>query len=306
MGPLQIGLAVAVVFGLGANSLAASPVSSIQTDDVSRFFEIFDAANGQPKVDALQQHYIEPGSPGLHDFIPNRIVSAENMAASIARNSETYRRARKCLPIVPATKARLYRALGRLRHLYPSARLAPVTILIGASNSGGTSGPSGVIVGLEVVCSADWLQPDLSDRLFVLVMHEYGHVQQPAELNIETVQTTVLRQSLIEGVAEMVAKLTTGDVSNSHLLRWTAGRERQIGEAFLRDAKSYELSKWLYNGQGTVKAPGDLGYWVGYGIAQSYYDRASDKQAALKALLELRDPDAILANSGWRPGYIAN
>ena len=46
----------------------------------------------------------------------------------------------------------------------------------------------------------------------------------------------------------------------------------------------------------------DLGYWVGYRIVKTYYQRASDKQQALRDILELSDPHAFLAKSGWRPG----
>ena len=45
--------------------------------------------------------------------------------------------------------------------------------------------------------------------------------------------------------------------------------------------------------------PGDLGYWIGYRVAKSYYDRAPDKTAAIKAIIEMRDPAAFLAASGW-------
>ena len=47
---------------------------------------------------------------------------------------------------------------------------------------------------------------------------------------------------------------------------------------------------------------GDLGYWVGYRIVKAYYQRAADKQQALREILELSDPKAFLAKSGWRPG----
>jgi hypothetical protein len=52
----------------------------------------------------------------------------------------------------------------------------------------------------------------------------------------------------------------------------------------------------------TPEKPGDLGYWVGYRIAKAYYLKATDKRLALKTLLELKDPKAILADSGWTPG----
>ena len=58
-------------------------------------------------------------------------------------------------------------------------------------------------------------------------------------------------------------------------------------------------SRWLYNQKGAGGWPGDLGYWIGYRVAKSYYDRAPDKTAAIKAIIEMRDPAAFLAASGW-------
>jgi hypothetical protein len=43
----------------------------------------------------------------------------------------------------------------------------------------------------------------------------------------------------------------------------------------------------------------DLGYWVGYRICQSYYERATDKRRAVRDLVRLEDPDRILRESGY-------
>ena len=48
--------------------------------------------------------------------------------------------------------------------------------------------------------------------------------------------------------------------------------------------------------------PSDLGYWIGYRITKAYYRNATDKRQALRDIIELRDPKAILAKSGWHPG----
>ena len=135
------------------------------------------------------------------------------------------------------------------------------------------------------------------DRLVHLVAHEYAHVEQP-----EGGSETVLVQSLKEGVAELIAELISGSIANSHLPIWVKGREVAIGEAFLAAKDSTKLSAWLYAGVGTPEKPGDLGYWVGYRIAKSYYGRARNKREAIRTLLLLADPDAILRDSGWRPG----
>ena len=79
---------------------------------------------------------------------------------------------------------------------------------------------------------------------------------------------------------------------------------RQIGDraevAFTVDQDKSDLSSWLYNT--TPEKPGDLGYWVGYRITRTYYQRASDKRQALRDILEMSDPKSFLAKSGWYPG----
>jgi hypothetical protein len=44
------------------------------------------------------------------------------------------------------------------------------------------------------------------------------------------------------------------------------------------------------------------GYWVGYRIVKAYYQQASDKRRAIREILEMSDPKAFLAKSGWYPG----
>ncbi|MCJ2185598.1 gliding motility protein GldB-related protein [Novosphingobium beihaiensis] len=286
----------------GAAYADTRQTAEIRTSDVARFYAIYDAAKGKPSAEVLQREYIEGGTDGVRQFVPYRIVSGEALAKAIAGNPEVYDHARQCLNVLPTVSARLKNAFRKLAELDPDATFPPVTILIGRNNSGGTTGESGVLIGLEVTCRSNWLEADLSDRLLHLIAHEYGHIQQAPELNDGTIPANLLKQSLTEGVAELMAWLTSGSVSNTHLANWTKGHEREIEGKFLLDKDSTDISAWLYNGPGTPEHPGDLGYWVGYRIAKAYYQKAKDKRAALRVLLKLEDPDAILAQSGWHPG----
>ena len=58
---------------------------------------------------------------------------------------------------------------------------------------------------------------------------------------------------------------------------------------------------WLYNVQGTDELPSDLDYWTGYRSPRSYYDRAADKRAAVRSMLEGGNAKAFLEASGWNP-----
>lgn len=290
------GAGLALTTGLVvAPAHAAGP--DILITDVEAFYRIYDAASGRPTAAELERDYIAVGSSGLREFIPNRIISGENLATQISENPDIYARARNCASALPIARERLSKAFETLSNLYPAARFPPVTVVIGGANSGGTTGPTGALIGLEVVCSTVHEGETVADRLTHLIAHEYGHVQQ-----VGPAKPTVLEASLAEGVAELMAELTTGRILNDHLITWTRGREAEIGAAFLNDADSYRYSGWLYNGLGTPKKPGDLGYWLGWRIAKKYYEAMPNKRAALSELIALKDPKAILRKSRWKPG----
>jgi len=294
---------VCLAAGAVASAASAPP---ILTEDVDEFYRIYDASDGHPSAAALQTGYIDAGSAGLHLFAKQRNLTGKTMAAAIAKRPAIFAEARHCAALLPATRKRVGIALEKLGELYPKAISPPVTILIGRGNTGGTAGNAGVMIGLETICAADYLQADLEDRMVHLIAHEYVHVQQPLA-QIEDPKISLLMASLVEGGAEFIAELTSGSVSNRHLQSWTDGREKEIEAAFLEDADKVALdTDWLYRGPGTRDAPGDLGYWVGYRIAKSYYRHADDKQAAIHDIIEVRDADAFLAKSGWVPGIELN
>ncbi len=275
----------------------------ILTLDVDRFYKVYDAAGGHPTEAQLQRDYIDAGSDGLHQFTKVRNLTGGTLVQALAQHPADYSGARRCAAALGEVRRRLIVALRKLGELYPEARYPPVTILIGRDNTGGTTTAAGVLIGLETICRAYWLEPNIEDRLVHLIAHEYAHVQQPVT-QTDNADATVLLASEIEGGAEFIAELTSGSVSNTQFAAWTKGRERRIETAFVADEYSTDKSKWLYNGPGTPQKPGDLGYWVGYRIAKSYYRHAADKRAALRDIIQVQDAKTFLAKSGWFPGIM--
>lgn len=185
--------------------------------------------------------------------------------------------------------------IGRITALYPAGTRPRVTIVIGADNSGGTSSTEGVILGLEVTCeNRSHSQVPLDDRITYLLAHEIIHTQQRRYAG-----GTLLADSLTEGVADFLAEMISGHTANDHLAVWTKGHEAEIEARFRIAMDKTDHTAWLYNGMGTPEQPGDLGYWVGYRIAKSYYAHATDKRAAIARLLEETDAQALLRDSRW-------
>jgi len=155
------------------------------------------------------------------------------------------------------------------------------------------------MIGLEALCGVKYFDPDLEDRFVHVLSHEYIHVQQVRAL-VDDEHPTVLEAALIEGAAEFMAEKISGGISDPGVWSKARGHETEIEAAFVPDEDKTELSKWLYNG--TIDEAGDLGYWVGYRIVKSYYQHATDKRQAIRDILEMSDPRAFLARSGWHPG----
>lgn len=296
-------LALACAGAVGMAQADTPPGPQILTTDASRFYALYDSTSGRPSVAQLAG-YLADGSTGLDELAKARRVTPERIAEAMASQPEVYAHGRSCLAELPAVKQRLVRVFGNLQAIYPQAAFPPVTIAVGRGRPVGLTSKSGVIIGLEALCAADFMNPDVQDRFVHVIAHEYVHIQQTGLTDFEPgdPRATVLRVSLGEGIAEFIAELISGNVGNSRHAAWTRGREVHVESAFALDVDSTDLSPWLYNYKPGSQEPYDLGYWVGYRIAKAYYLQARDKRDAVRALIQQDNPKAILAASGWTPG----
>ncbi|MFC4762923.1 DUF2268 domain-containing putative Zn-dependent protease [Dyella koreensis] len=314
----SIGLALVCCLALSAAQAADQPTSlavlnaprspasgiEIQTEDVTRFYKIYDAAGDHPTAEQLQYDYLGPGTEGLHHLMKVRNVTAERIAQAIATRPELYVGARACMAVLPRVRERLDIAFGKLVAVYPESQKPPVTIVIGRGRPLAISGPGdGVQIGLEVICSpiGRFLSPNIDDRFVHVTAHEYIHSQQDPGLS-NNEHPTVLERSLLEGAAEFMGEMISGDVAYGAFRESTKGRENEIEARFAADTDKTDLSDWFDNT--TADKLGDLGYWVGYRIVKSYYQHAPDKRRAIREIIQMHDPHAFLDKSGWHPGVV--
>lgn len=283
---------------LASAASAAEPV--IRTEDVTLFYKVYDAAGGHPTAEQLQHDYLDAGSPGLHKLAELRNVTGIRIADNLEKHPEVYVNAKRCMELLPRVKQREAAAMRKLLDLYPEANFPPITIAVSRGKPVGVGSPvDGVMIGLEALCATTWMNPDPEERFVHVLAHEYAHVQQAREL-VDDEHPSVLEISLIEGIADLMAELTSGQAGYANLAEQVPGHEKEIETDFLADQDKTDLSKWVYNS--TADKQNDVGYWVGYRIAKAYYEQAKDKKQAVKDLLRMTDPKAILAKSGWYPG----
>ena len=291
---------IGIIAAVAVATTTHSAAPEIHTEDVDLFYKIYDAAGGHPTAEQLQRDYLDAGSEGLHQLAKLRRVTGVRIAETLAKSPELYSRARSCMAVLSRVSERVDVALRTLVRLYPQARTPPVTIAVGRGKPVGVGSPvTGLQIGLEALCSAEWMNPNAEDRFVHVIAHEYAHVQQAVVL-VDKEHLTVLERSLIEGAAEFVSELISGKPGYAHFPALTAGREKEIEIAFAADIDLTDLSRWIDNS--TMEQGNELGTWVGYRIVKAYYQRVPDKQQALREILEQADAKAFLVKSGWRPG----
>ena len=283
-----------------ATPRALSAAIEIQTEDVDRFYDLYEAAERQPTAEQLQHSYLDPGTAGLRHLTQMRNVNADNIARAVATQPELYTNARLCMAALPRIRARLNRTFVKLLTIYPEATRPPVTMVVSRGRPVASAGPEGgVQIAIEALCSqtaAKYLGENIDDRFVNVIAHEYIHVQQPPERK----NPTVLERALEEGVAEFLGELISGDVANVAIHASAKGREQEIEAKFVTELDSRDLSAWFDNT--TPDDAGQLGYWVGYRMAKSYYLSAKDKRAAIREMLQISDTRSFMAKSGWQPG----
>ena len=305
---MALGTFGAVLLASGAGHASDAPAQqetarvAIVTSDVDRFYALYDDPAIAAQPDVLAARYLANASPGLVEFMAMRRITPERVAKALREKPDLYRDARACAATLGNVRGRLAASADRLAELYPPAIFPPITIAMSRGTPVAAADSKGLYVALEALCAAKFFEADDEDRFVHVIAHEYVHAQQPLA-QVESATDTVLHASLVEGAAEFVAEQISGSVAYTHLHRWTTGREAVVERDFLAEKDGQANgSRWVYNQLGTPDWPGDLGYWVGYRIVKSYYDRSPDKKAALKAIMKMRDPATFLAESGWTPG----
>jgi hypothetical protein len=289
--------------------------ADIDARDALRFARLMKDGN-VPTADILQRNYLDGAGLGVKIFTPIRIVDAQRLAKAIALKPDNYRYAiRECLPQLPALRSDLRAIYLAYAGLLPGRPLPAIDVVFGAGNSGGTASSEAQVIGLEVTCLPGTTPEQFRTRMRGFFAHETVHTWQSDETP-QALTDPLLSQALREGVADYLASLVTGEVPDLHRDAWAHQRESWLWQEFQRDRQamladsasvqnpmaSSRFRRWFANyGSAPEGWPYEAGYWVGMRIAEAYVVRADDKRAAIRDLIELRDPGAILRTSGYAP-----
>jgi predicted Zn-dependent protease DUF2268 len=303
--------------GPSSNDVTDPDAAVFVTSDIVNFWKAYDAGGANGSSAAFQTEYLDHASAGLQDFIASRNVTAASLAAMVRtypRYFADIRASTLRLANDATVQGRMRDGYRRIKSMFPPSVFPPVTFLIGRFSTGGTTSSNGMLVGLEFYSitpttpldelaqfQRDNVRP--LDSLPVIVAHEHTHILQSRAGGLFSKPTkNLLDQSLIEGSADFIAYLVTGANINGRLWQYAIPNEAALWAEFKSVMHGTDISRWLYNqGSATADRPGDLGYFIGYRIAEAFYNRTADKNLAVRAIIEVSNSDLFLTQSGYSP-----
>lgn len=320
-------LALTITLGLSLLATGAAAQSGpspirLEDGDVARFWTAYDAVRAETSPEAqkavFQRLYIDAGTPGLAALMEAKGYTADTYLQAIRAYPAYWDSVRPRTALAAGALTRLEGHLERFRALYPELRPAGIYFEVGALRSAGTTQGDKVLLGVEMATGdesvdtsempaglqrffASYFASKPLENLDLLAVHEVVHTQQGGE------RPNLLAQAVYEGVADFVAEQVTGRMPDLAYVTYGPAHDEAIKAAFRRDMAGEDFSGWLYNSADNAFGVRDLGYYVGYAITRGYYDRAPDKAAALKTMLELdySDPAAVQAFVD-ASGYLAD
>jgi len=260
--------------------------------DIDNFWKAFDHYKKDTSVNTFGKEYIDIGSDGVKGFTPYRIRSADNLYKMVKKRQADYEKVRTNTLRIKEKEKQCRSTFYALKYLYPQAKFPPVYFVIGAYNSGGTSGDQGLFIGAEMQNNIDGLPG--------IVAHELIHFQQ----NLTGENPTLLQQSIIEGSADFIGELISGTRGDDAANNYGNAHADRLCKEFVSLMNGTERNDWLYGTSKKDDRPNDLGYWIGYQITAHYYAKATDKKQAIYEILNIKDYTDFLKKSGYLDKYL--
>lgn len=299
---------------------------NVLTADIANFWEAYDQIKTTTDSDLQKQYladlFIDKGTPGLAAIMKARRYTIESYLDAINNYPSFWESIRKNTQKADLLAPELEKGIEQLRAIYPDLKPAKIYFTIGALKTNGTAMDDLVLIGSELAMADESaVTTDLPDNfshlraffdgnpiehVVFLNIHEYVHTQQKTHGGYD-----LLSQSLFEGIAEFIPVVATGQDSPTPAIAYGKANDDRIKEAFSKEMFSPFYNNWIWNNTNNAFGVRDLGYYVGYAIAETYYEAATDKKVAIKTLIELdfnqqKEIEAFVEQTGYFPRPLAD
>ncbi|MES2747812.1 MAG: hypothetical protein V4648_05505 [Bacteroidota bacterium] len=273
---------------------------TVVTSDIDNFWDAYDkiitTKDTLKQYDYLNKYYIDKGSNGLKEIMQLRNYSPKNYIDAINKYPLFWMSIRPNTYKSKQLSPDLEVGILQLKKMYPPLKPSTLYFTIGSFRTNGTISNNTILIGSEMALAnkntvttelPDYLQYYYStlhpmDNIVLLTVHECVHNQQKPMVH------NLLSYCLYEGVAEFVSTKATRKPSFLPAIEFGKANEAKVKAKFESDLFKMNISNdWLWSTKVNEFKMRDIGYYVGYAICENYYNKASDKEKAIKDMIEL-------------------
>lgn len=292
--------------------------------DVDHFYKMLDllpeAKTYKDTLQILNEYYFDRSSTGLQTYFKyERNTNKRDLEQAyykVIKSYPKYFESQKQLLLESKNHTSTYTIyLNKIKEVYPQAKFQPTYFSIGFFNTPGQMiYPNTVFIGLEASLKTDstdysefserfaWLKQEQGDykSLGYTIVHEQLHTFQ----NSDPDDFTILTQTITEGAAVFLTAYFCGEASlvgsgiDQAMVDYEKENQTTVWKEFQQDLDTSENSSaWFWNEDS--KYPYSMGYYMGYLICKSFYEKSADKEEALKTLIEVKNPVSIYEQSSY-------
>lgn len=285
------------------------PTQFIYTD-IPNFWKAYDLIRATNDTNLqktiLRKEYLDKASDGLKSLMRVRNYNETSFLQAIRQYPRFWNSIRESTLSIKNKIPEIEKGLQSLRNLYPEAKPAAVYFCVGAFRTNGTIEDNKILIGAEMAltdANADiselpenlqtyYKKYKPAETIDLLITHEYIHTQQQLPLD------NLLCNSLYEGVAEYLSCLATGKTSTTPSFGFASANQEKVKSKYLEDIFLPDrMYNWLWGTNNNELKERDLGYYIGYRIAEEYYRKSSDKTKAIHDLIQLDfNNDSLVEN----------
>lgn len=288
--------------------LSVSAKCQLVTQDVEQFWTMYNQlAQCRSRADSIRcvdTLYLKKGTPYLRKFVDMYGITPDYYIQQIRQHPRFWAQIRPFTEISLKDRNQIESILDTFDTFLPGYKKPRVVLLIGCINSGGTTSGNTVLIGTEI--AACNYRVDISEirssiknamrkelNLSAYIAHEIVHTQQrgfpvPEIIRLARYRKlSLLNTCLVEGTADFITQTFLRRNINQKIHDYAIPHRQRLMKKILEDQQKapFDFRFWLYNYMlPDVEYP-DLGYFVGFQMAESFYRQAKDKRKALKILL---------------------
>ncbi|MGK0414313.1 MAG: hypothetical protein ACJA1B_002537 [Polaribacter sp.] len=286
--------------------------------DITNFWKAYDhilAVNDTIlQLKYLEEYFLDKATKGQQGMIRARNYTPKEYLNAMKIYPRFWNSIRNNTLNTAQFDLKIREGVENFKEIYPDLKPATIYYTMGVFRSPGTGFNDMALIGSEFALGDRYTVTEEFPKnlnyvknyykinppafLDFLNIHEYIHTQQNPALD------NLVSQSLYEGIADFIAIQVTNKKPPFKYYKFGFDNEAKLKVAFENDLFNIrKMGDWMWNENNQFKTR-DLIYFIGARIAEANYNKASDKKAAIKEMIELAynndtEIEEYVNNSGY-------